>query len=286
MATCLTRSSLTGLCLLMACGQGHAGDELARTTQPERNAPASAPTHAEKVTNTPRTQPTPTAGMLFVEGGDFFMGIDAPTRDTGYPQGAVVRVGPFFIDRVEVTVGEYLECQRAGSCSSELHSEGRNCNAVAKPPRLSHPINCVTWGEADRFCQARGKRLPTAIEWERAARGTDRRVYPWGNALPEEQVCWQGRKGKRKSATCEVGSFPEGVSAYGALDMSGSVEEWTTTVIPGAFPAPIYQTRGGSYEFDPVEEPEWTDRRVDFPGSGNPSSPRPTVGFRCVKDAD
>jgi formylglycine-generating enzyme required for sulfatase activity len=82
-----------------------------------------------------------------------------------------------------------------------------------------------------------------------------------------------------------VGSHPEGASPSGALDMSGNVEEWTTTVIPGAFPAPIYETRGGNYELDPVDDADWTDRRADLPGSSNPTSPKPTLGFRCAMDA-
>lgn len=223
--------------------------------------------------------------MVYIPGTEFFQGIDAKTSETGRAEGKLVRVPSFFIDRLEVTVAEYLACQREGKCSSELYSEERGCNAVAKPPKLNHPMNCITWRDASRYCEVYGKRLPAAPEWELAARGVDRRVYPWGNTLPGEQVCWQGRKGQRKSATCAVGSHPDGASPYGVLDLSGNVEEWTTTVVPGAFPAPIYDTRGGSYESDPEDDADWTDRRADLFGGGNPSVPRPTLGFRCAKDA-
>jgi formylglycine-generating enzyme required for sulfatase activity len=223
------------------------------------------------------------ADMALVSGTEFFMGIDAQSNE--WEHGHLTRVKTFAIDRLEVSVAQYLECQRDEKCDGELHP-GRGCNAVGKPVRLNHPMNCVLYREADSYCRAHGKRLPTSSEWELAARGTDRRPYPWGSALPGEQVCWQGRKGRLHSRTCPVGSFPQGASPYGVLDMSGNVAELTSTVLEGAFPPPIYAVRGGDYQFDPVEDPEWSIRRIDFSASasGNPLDPQPNVGFRCAAD--
>ena len=219
--------------------------------------------------------------MVAVPGATFFKGIDAP--DSGLEQGEMASVNAFTIDRLEVTVAQYLECQREKKCDAALH-DGAGCNATSKPPALNHPMNCITWREANEFCRAREKRLPTASEWELAARGTDRRPYPWGSALPSEQVCWQGRHRKQRTATCAVGSFDEGASPYGLLDMAGNVAEWTSSVRSGSYPPPIYEVRGGSYARDPMEDPSWTFLRVDFSAPGNPNTASPEIGFRCAKD--
>jgi formylglycine-generating enzyme required for sulfatase activity len=249
--------------------------ELTATREPE-------PSESEHTT-APRKAARAPEDMVAIQGTEFFMGIDAP--GTSFEQGRMTRVSSFAIDRLEVSVAQYIDCQRLGNCDAQPH-EGRGCNATSKPVRLNHPMNCVTWHEADTYCRANSKRLPTEIEWELAARGTDRRPYPWGTEPPGEQLCWQGRKGKAQSKTCPVGSFPQGASPYGVLDMSGNVSEWTSTVVKGAFPPPIYAVRGGDYTFDPVEDPEWSFRRVDFAGSGvgSPTYPQVNVGFRCAKD--
>jgi formylglycine-generating enzyme required for sulfatase activity len=219
--------------------------------------------------------------MVFVSGTEFFMGVD--TDDPGIEAGAFVKAASFSIDRLEVTVTQYLDCFRSNECGATL-PRGRDCNAEANPSRPDHPMNCVAWEDADRFCRSRGKRLPTSVEWELAARGTDRRVYPWGNELPGEQLCWQGGRDKRRTTTCPAGSYPQGASPYGLLDMAGNVAEWTSTVADGAFPAPSYVVRGGAYLMDPMlDEPEWGAHRADRADSANSSVHRPDIGFRCAK---
>lgn len=216
---------------------------------------------------------------------DFFMGVDNPQH--GELAGRIVTVRAFAIDKGEVTVGDYLACQELRRCTSELH-DSSGCNATSDPIRRTHPMNCVTWHEADEYCRAYGKRLPTSSEWELAARGTDRRPYPWGSEPPGEQLCWQGRAGQARSKTCPVGSFPQGASPYGVLDMAGNVSEYTSTVREGAYPPPIYEVRGGDFVRHRVEDTNWTSQRVDLGGSGvgNPIHPQVNVGFRCVSDTD
>lgn len=144
------------------------------------------------------------------------------------------------------TIEEVASAFDQNGCTASERQAG--CNATAKRPLLQHPMNCITKAQAERSCVSQGKRLPSAPEWEFAARGTDGRIYPWGNDAAGEQLCWQGRAGSVSKNTCPVGSFANGASPFGALDMAGNVAEWTSTeetetVGPGAF-----RTRGGSQQ--------------------------------------
>jgi formylglycine-generating enzyme required for sulfatase activity len=246
------------------------------TISRDQTSPPAASKEAGEIDRIPNN-------MVLVPGENFFMGVDRPEH--GEAPGELTLVGSFLIDRTEVTADQYIRCREEKKCDTADLMVERGCNATSVPPRLMHPMNCVTWHQAVRYCESHGKRLPTSSEWELAARGTDRRPYPWGPQPPSEQLCWQGRKGKARSTTCPVGSFPDGASPYGVLDMAGNVSEYTSTVQAGAYPPPIYQVRGGNYVHDPLAEAESSTQRVDLggAGSGNPNYPQVTVGFRCAQ---
>ena len=139
----------------------------------------------------------------------------------------------------EVTVDAYRACHDAGGCSTEgLGSQidmgglQVDCN-WGKGSKGNHPINCVDWAQASAYCAWAGKRLPSEAEWEKAARGTDQRIYPWGKDPPSEERVANLRAHRDAppgaptfNSTWPVGSFSVGRSPYGVNDMLGNVWEW------------------------------------------------------------
>ena len=193
---------------------------------------------------------------VVIPGGQFWMGcnvaLDAECDDNDQP-GGLRDHDPFAIDRTQVTVAQYRRCVEHGACSSEgLEIPVRRgeeqadwthqCN-WGRPGRAQHPINCVSWHQARAYCEWRNARLPSEAEWEKAARGTDGRKYPWGNLGygsvgvaniadetarrydPDLEVAEGYEDGFY--TTAPVGSFPKGASPYGLVDMIGNVWEWT-----------------------------------------------------------
>jgi formylglycine-generating enzyme required for sulfatase activity len=180
--------------------------------------------------------PTPFASasvdMVFVPAGDFTMGSPEGQGDSDEHPEHTVYLDAFYIDKTEVTAAQYQRCVEAGACSAT--STGSPCTYGAAG-KSDHPINCVEWNQAVDFCRWAGKRLPTEAEWEKAARGTDGRVYPWGNEEPDcgrlnyqGSVCGTG-------ITAPVASYPSGASPYGALDMAGNVWEWVADRYDGGY---------------------------------------------------
>ena len=164
--------------------------------------------------------------MQFVSAGSFIRGAATGTSDEK-PQ-LRIHLDSFWIDRVEVSVAHYRRCVDKGKCRAP--AKGTRCN-FHRPNRGRHPVNCVSWYDARDYCAWSGKRLPTEAEWEKAARGTDSRRFPWGSNRPTCELavfkapygvgigCGVGR-------TWPVGSLIAGESPYGALDMAGNVAEW------------------------------------------------------------
>ncbi|HET8540112.1 MAG TPA: SUMF1/EgtB/PvdO family nonheme iron enzyme [Anaeromyxobacter sp.] len=204
------------------------------------------------------------SGMIQVAGGVL-------ERD-----GEPVRVRSFCMDRTEVTVDAYASCVELAACSA-TDLECGNAATWNRKGHGAHPINCVTWDEAESFCREHGKRLPTEEEWEWAARGGRRALtFPWGEEPPADRACWDGEgnskgAGERK-ATCTVGSSPRSRSADGIQDLAGNVREWTSTSQER-----FRVLRGGSWG-DSL--PEFLS--TSFRGWNAPDERMELLGFRCA----
>jgi formylglycine-generating enzyme required for sulfatase activity len=165
-----------------------------------------------------------------------------------------VSVPAYQIDRFETTVAAYSACVEAGGCEAPGF-DSRYCN-WGKPGREQHPMNCLDWDHARAFCAWDGGRLCTEAEWERAARGTDGRKWPWGDAEPTcERAVMMDEDGVTygcgTDSTMPVGSRPAGASAEGVQDLAGNVWEWVEdTYVGDTDPA---------YDGAPVDGSAWVD---------------------------
>jgi formylglycine-generating enzyme required for sulfatase activity len=208
-----------------------------------------------------------------------------------------VYLPPYSIDRIEVTVAAYRACVAAGACSPEPL-----LSFDARLARDDLPISRVTFFEAERYCAFRGGRLPTGAEWERAARGRDGRIFPWGN-VAERALSNHGRFATNEARgtvaptltrtdetdgfalLAPAGSFPRGASPEGVLDLAGNVAEWTTDLysedaspLPGvAASGALREVRGGSFR-QPLVFQRTTARDGALPDTRSPE-----IGFRCVR---
>jgi len=228
--------------------------------------------------------------MVYVPAGSFLRGsTDADEMATEFekPQREVY-LEAFWIDRTEVTVGQYRACVDAGGCAPPMET-----SSATRPDYYDggafddYPVLWVNWYDADTYCRWVGARLPTEAEWEKAARGTDERVFPWGDVWNESHTNANDRLGD----TRPVGSFPAGASPYGALDMSGNVWEWVadwfneeyyisslTRNPTGPLSGSERSMRSGSW----YSRIAW--QRAANRGSAEPNFSDDDIGFRCAQD--
>lgn len=235
-----------------------------------------------------------TDGMVLIPGGPFKMGCDVTV---GKPCGAdevpihTVTLSTYAIDRTEVTAGDYRKCMDTGACDAPVNTmDSRPCN-VDLEGRDEYPVNCVDWERASRYCVWAGKRLPTEAEWEKAARGTDERWYPWGSKPPD---CTRGNIFHKLRGcvgdTARVGGYPAGASPYGVQDMLGNVLEWVRDYYnahyyydandqdpSGPLSGDHRVLRGSSYG-DTSQAGHHASARYHLP----PSTAGSHIGFRCV----
>lgn len=270
-------------------------------------------------------RPLGPADMAMVPAGDFLMG--SPSGD-GFsderPRRSVL-LQTFHIDRYEVTNAQYEQFVKATG-----HAVPTNPNPSVTlwidgrpfPGSDAHPVVNVSWHDAVAYCAWEGKRLPSEAEWEKAARGTDARIYPWGNEWSVQKAnsasYWAGRMiefkdtiewkafwmdgdGARISKerglkgevlTLPVGSLPEGASPYGLFDMAGNASEWVQDWFEPYYylRAPRDNPRGPDGKLlKVVRGGSWlksvSSLRTTDRDYGLPDEHQSGTGFRCAKDA-
>ena len=291
-------SSIIGFrCARSASQAPIATDTLSSLTQTLTATPA--PTATLSIVS---TQVSPIDGMVqvYVLAGSFQMGSDSGGPDLK-PVHPVV-LDAFWIDQTEVTNKMYALCVEAGKCSPPFDTKSyTRDNYYGNAQYDNYPVIYVSWDNAKAYCEWAGRRLPTEAEWEKAARGTDNRIYPWGNeqlagnllnfADSNADFDWSDKTVDDGYAdTSPVGNYPDGASPYGTLDMAGNVWEWVNDWYGESYysnsPSENPQgpssgqermLRGGSwYDFD--DSVRAANRHGYVPGSIGDF-----VGFRCAR---
>jgi formylglycine-generating enzyme required for sulfatase activity len=228
-------------------------------------------------------------GMVYISAGDFLMGsagqFGLHAMEVGVdemPQHKVF-LKSFWIDQYEVTVADYR--------NFILATGHRDPSIWADPlypfPSPFHPVIDVSWFDADAYCRSVGKRLPTEAEWEKAARGTTGRWWPWGDRFDalktntlESGTGW----------TMPVGNVKEDISPYGVHDMAGNAMEWTASWYR-AYPGSTLNRAAFGQRYKVMKGGAWNAPAFPFSRAANrhaiaPKWDHPNQGFRCAKDAD
>lgn len=160
--------------------------------------------------------------MIFVPAGEFTMGSNTGRSDEQPVHR--VHLDAFWIDQTEVTNAMYAKCVADGDCDSPSSSSSYTHDSYyGNPTYDDYPVIYVNWSQAAAYCKWAGRELPTEAQWEKAARGTDGRTYPWGEGINCDKANYTI---SCVGDTSEVGSYSNGASIYGALDMAGNVWEW------------------------------------------------------------
>ena len=221
--------------------------------------------------------------MVYVLEGSFNMGIDHPEARPDEQPVHEVYLDAFWIDKFEVTNDQYMKCVMNGGCELPKYTE-----TFVNPIYINHPVRGVNWYDAQAYCIWAGRELPTEAQWEKAARSTDGRIYPWGNEKPNNNFVLQTNN---LHWVEDVGSYPLGASPYGAMDMAGNVMEWVADWYDvnyyskspsnnphGPISGNIRVLRGGSSfgEFG-------TYLRSSDRGGSKPDTVEANRGFRCAK---
>ncbi|MCC7360358.1 MAG: SUMF1/EgtB/PvdO family nonheme iron enzyme [Anaerolineales bacterium] len=268
---------------------------LVPTHTPSAAETAATPTVAPSLTPAPgASRLSAVDGMVqfYVPAGEFGMGSDSAAPDQAPYH--LVTLDAFWIDQTEVTVAQYIQCVKSGVCAPPL-----NLGSVTRatyyddPQYLGYPVIFINWAQARTYCEWTGRRLPTEAEWEKAARGTDARLYPWGNEPPDPQRLNFQASGFQD--TVPVGQYPDGAGPYGALDMAGNVSEWVAdwydagyyAVSPNLNPLGPAQTGCPEGDCRPLRGGNWNSRPEEVTTSARlfygPNDTRDAFGVRCAQ---
>lgn len=225
--------------------------------------------------------------LIYIPAGKFTMGYGTGKADESPAH--EIMLDEFWIDRTEVTNAQYAACVAAGDCLAPVSTGSfARPDYHLNPAYADYPVIYINYEQARTYCTWAGRCLPTEAEWEKAARGTDERLYPWGNNAPSPNLLNFNRNVGDTSA---VGSYPNGASPYGVMDMSGNVIEWVADWYDPRYydsaprlnpPGPVQGIervlRGGSWQDTDVSRIRLVYR---LPRQPQARSER-YIGFRCA----
>ncbi|OQA15740.1 MAG: Serine/threonine-protein kinase pkn1 [Chloroflexi bacterium ADurb.Bin360] len=248
---------------------------------------------------------------VYIPAGAFAMGcasdLARATCDLDAMPLHLVYLEAYYIDKVPTTNAQYAACQAAGACPAPLSIASKTRpDYYTNPNYGSYPTINVEWAHADAYCRWVGKRLPTEAEWEKAARGTDLRTFPWGNELPDcersnvavlvpNDAVSDGFAYPCVGDTVPVGMYPQNASPYGALDMVGNVRQLVNDFYLKLYypKSPYYNptgpatdqtkghlARGGGWYDYPRHATNWIRQDEAEVAAYN------TIGFRCARSAE
>jgi eukaryotic-like serine/threonine-protein kinase len=234
--------------------------------------------------------------QVYIPKGEFLMGFTSGAENEK-PEHTVY-LDDYWMDKTEVTNKQYGQCVAANVCAEPMDLSWQVSSIYKDLQYTNHPVVFVDRRQAETYCAWTGRRLPTEAEWEKAARGTDGRLYPWGNLFDGSRVnfcdvnCWNGWKDSKSedgyATTSPVGTYLLGASPFTVLDMAGNVYEWVADISApyssgfqmnplGPSSGSEYILRGGSWGDDSlhvrtvIRSDEASDFRRDF------------IGFRCAQ---
>ncbi len=238
------------------------------------------------------------APMVLIPEGSFPMGVPQGDRDGGrdeYPRHDVF-LSSFYIDKFELTNGRYLAFVKATGHRIPQNPKNPTRNLwqgdTIGEVLVDRPVINVDWSDAEAYCKWAGKRLPTEAEWEKAAKGTADRRFPWGNVEPTNKHLNFNQQWIGEKTLMPVGSYEAGKSPFGVYDMGGNVWEWVNDWYD-----PKY------YEKSPAKNPKgpesgtkrvlrgsgWENEtptvRIFTRVEGDPANRNESTGFRCAMDA-
>jgi formylglycine-generating enzyme required for sulfatase activity len=229
-----------------------------------------------------KARPADGMTMIYIPAGQFVMGDDASAFAPERPA-HLVFLTDYWIDKTEVTNAQYRLCVQAGVCTPPPAFDNPDLNGDQQPA-------LVPWSGAQAYCQWVGGRLPTEAEWEKAARGTDARLWPWGHQFEDGRANLSGDT-DGYGFTAPVGVFPAGASPYSLLDMAGNAAEWVADWYDAAY----YAQSPAQNPTGPAVGEEKVVRSTIANGGGGPEKcrtvarypappehPRWHYGFRCA----
>jgi formylglycine-generating enzyme required for sulfatase activity len=225
--------------------------------------------------------------MVYVPAGEFQMGTEQYGDESPIH---TVYLDAYWIDQTEVTNVMYARCVAVGVCNEPYKTNSFSRDSYyGNAGFYDYPVIYVLWEDANNYCTWTGRRLPTEAEWEKAARGTDGRIYPWGDEIDETYANYNNHVGD----TTAVGIYEKGTSFYGAYDMGGNVREWVADWFDDDYYAgsPSVNPLGpdsGTYRV--MRGGSWDEYAIDIRSANrngpNPSPTHLNPGFRCALSAE